>query len=64
MQTYKYCHCLLFVTDEGKPITEYLPEGHEGRHTYGLVHDPTPDKGRPLRSLAEKREEERRLRPS
>ncbi len=64
MQIYKYCHCLLFVTDEGKPITEYLPEGHEGRHTYGLVHDPTPDKGRPLRSLAEKREEERRLRPS
>ena len=27
MQKYKYCHCLLFVTPEGVPITEYLPEG-------------------------------------
>ena len=41
MQKYKYCHCLLFVTPEGKPITEYLPEDHEGRQVYGLVKDPT-----------------------
>ena len=46
MKEYKYCHCLLFVTPEGQPITEYLPEDHEGRQIYGLVEDPTPDKGR------------------
>lgn len=64
MQIYKYCHCLLFVNEEGLPITEYLPEGHEGREMYGLVKDPTPDKGRPLRHKAEEREIERRERPS
>jgi ferredoxin-thioredoxin reductase catalytic chain len=46
MKKWKYCHCLLFVTPEGLPVTEYLPEGHEGRTTYGLVLDPTPLKGR------------------
>jgi ferredoxin-thioredoxin reductase catalytic chain len=46
MKKWKYCHCLLFVTPEGLPITEYLPEDHEGRQTYGLVPDPTPGKGR------------------
>ncbi len=46
MQLYKYCHCLLFVRKDGQPITEYLPEGHEGRQTYGIVSDETPDKGR------------------
>lgn len=50
MKKYKYCHCLLFVTPEGKPVTEYLPEGHEGREIYGLVADPTPEKGREARS--------------
>lgn len=64
MQIYKYCHCLLFVTEEGMPITEHLPEDHEGRQTYGLVKDPTPDKGRAMRDKAEQREEERRNRPS
>lgn len=64
MQIYKYCHCLLFVNAEGLPITEYLPEDHEGRQMYGLVKDPTPDKGRPLRAQAEQREIERRERPS
>ena len=49
MKQYKYCHCLLFVTPEGKPITEYLPEDHEGREIYGLVTDPTPEKGREAR---------------
>lgn len=48
MKKYKYCHCLLFVTPEGLPITEYLPEGHEGLQ-YGIVKDPTPDKGRESR---------------
>lgn len=48
MQVYKYCHCLLFVDEDGMPITEYLPEGHEGREIYGEVKDPTPDKGRAL----------------
>jgi ferredoxin-thioredoxin reductase catalytic chain len=52
MQTYKYCHCLLFVREDGLPITEYLPEGHEGREAYGLITDPTPDKGRALRHRA------------
>jgi len=64
MQIYKYCHCLLFVTPAGSPITEYLPEDHEGRRIYGLVTDPTPDKGRPLRAQAAQREIERRARPS
>lgn len=50
MKRYKYCHCLLFVTPEGLPITEYLPEDHEGRTVYGLVLDPTPHKGREGRS--------------
>ena len=54
MQMYKYCHCLLFVTREGLPITEYLPEDHEGREIYGLVKDPTPEKGRALFHALEK----------
>lgn len=48
MQIFKYCHCLLFVREDGMPITEYLPEWHEGRQIYGLVKDPTPDKGRAM----------------
>ena len=46
MKQFKYCHCLLFVRPDGMPITEYLPEDHEGRKMYGLQLDPTPDKGR------------------
>jgi ferredoxin-thioredoxin reductase catalytic chain len=53
MQIFKYCHCLLFVTPEGLPVTEYLPEDHEGRRTYGVIQDPTPDKGRALRDRGE-----------
>jgi ferredoxin-thioredoxin reductase catalytic chain len=64
MQIYKYCHCLLFVNAAGLPITEYLPEGHDGRASFGVVPDPTPDRGRPLRHLAEERERERRERRS
>ncbi|HEY6260957.1 MAG TPA: ferredoxin-thioredoxin reductase catalytic domain-containing protein [Nitrospiraceae bacterium] len=52
MQIYKYCHCLLFVREDGLPITEYLPEGHEGREVYGVVTDPTPEKGRALKHKA------------
>jgi ferredoxin-thioredoxin reductase catalytic chain len=52
------------VNSEGKPITEYLPEDHEGRRTYGVVADPTPDKGRPLRAKAVERESERHSRRS
>ncbi len=63
MQIYKYCHCLLFVTEQGLPITEYLPQEHEGRESYGEVHDPAPDKGRLLRHRADEREAERRKRP-
>lgn len=51
MQTFKYCHCLLFTLDSGMPITEYLPEWHEGRQIYGLTNDPTPDKGRALSTV-------------
>lgn len=64
MQIYKYCHCLLFTNAEGVPITEYLPEDHEGRQMYGLVKDPDPSKGRPLRDHAAAREQERKTRPS
>ena len=49
MKQFKYCHCLLFVTPEGEPITEYLPDDHEGRQTYGVVKDPTPERGREAR---------------
>jgi ferredoxin-thioredoxin reductase catalytic chain len=52
MKQWKYCHCLLFVTPEGLPITEYLPEDHEGRQVYGVVKDPTPDKGRESKDQA------------
>lgn len=62
MKIYKYCHCLLFTNEEGLPITEYLPEGHDGLENYGLIRDPTPDKGRELRDKAEERERERRER--
>jgi ferredoxin-thioredoxin reductase catalytic chain len=64
MQIYKYCHCLLFVNEAGQPVTEYLPEDHEGRAIHGVVRDPTPDLGRPLRHKAAEREKERRERPS
>lgn len=53
MKQFKYCHCLLFVRPDGLPITEYLPEGHEGRDIYGVVNDPTPDKGRESRHNTE-----------
>ena len=64
MNIYKYCHCLLFVTAEGLPVTEYLPDGHEGRAAYGLVKDPTPEKGRALRAKSAEREIERKERLS
>jgi ferredoxin-thioredoxin reductase catalytic chain len=64
MQIYKYCHCLLFVREDGRPITEYLPPGHDGLKCYGRVEDPTPDKGRALRNQAAEREKERIKRPS
>lgn len=46
MKNHKFCHCLLFVTPEGLPITEYLPDDHYAKQIYGIVKDPTPDKGR------------------
>ncbi len=49
MKQYKYCHCLLFVNPDGRPITEYLPTGHEGREIYGIVADATPGQGRESR---------------
>ncbi len=64
MQIYKYCHCLLFVDEQGQPITEYLPQGHDGQQIYGIVSDPTPEQGRALRDKAAEREAERRRRPS
>jgi ferredoxin-thioredoxin reductase catalytic chain len=45
---------MLFCNSEGLPITEHLPEGHEGREIYGVVEDPHPDKGRALGRLEEK----------
>ena len=64
MQIYKYCHCLLFTTEDGQPITQYLPAEHEGLAIYGQVEDPTPDQGRALRDKAAEREKERKERPS
>jgi ferredoxin-thioredoxin reductase catalytic chain len=54
MQQFKYCHCLLFVNDRGLPITEHLPLDHEGRAIYGVVKDPTPEKGRGVGRVLEK----------
>jgi len=45
---------MLFCNSEGLPITQYLPEGHEGREVYGLVLDPHPDKGRAFGRMEEK----------
>jgi len=42
---------MLFCNSEGLPITEHLPEGHEGREIYGIVEDPHPDKGRAFARL-------------
>ena len=64
MQVYKYCHCLLYVTPEGVPITEHLPDDHEGRQIYGVIKDPAPNLGRPWRKKAEEREKEREERPT
>ncbi len=64
MQIYKYCHRMLFGYEEGFPITEHLPEGHEALKSYGVIKDPHPEKGRPLRNKAEEREQERIDRPS
>jgi ferredoxin-thioredoxin reductase catalytic chain len=44
MRRFKYCHCLLFVGPDGLPITEHLPDGHEGRSIWGEVADPAHDK--------------------
>jgi ferredoxin-thioredoxin reductase catalytic chain len=64
MQIYKYCHCLLFVREDGLPITEHLPEDHEGRQIWGEVADPTPEQGRPMRQMTAEREKERKDRLS
>lgn len=45
---------MLFCNSEGLPITEHLPEGHEGREIYGVVKDPHPDKGRAIWRLEQK----------
>ena len=47
MQIYKYCHCLLFVDEEGLPITEYLPEGHEGARDVRRGERPDAGQGTP-----------------
>ena len=57
MQKYKYCHCLLFVNEEGFPITEHLPEDHEGREAYGIIRDPNPDKGRAMAKVQQRQKE-------
>ena len=45
---------MLFCDEEGFPITEYLPEDHEGREMYPGRTDPMPDKGRALGRLEER----------
>lgn len=54
MQKYKYCHCLLYVREDGMPITEHLPEGHEGREMYGEQADPAPHLGRAMRRVVDR----------
>ena len=51
-------NCLLFVTADGTPITEYLPEGHEGREAYGIVKDPDPTRGRATAKVLERQKTE------
>ena len=46
MKEYKYCHCMLFVTEDGMPVTEHLPAEHEGKAVYGNIADPVPERGR------------------
>lgn len=46
MKKYKFCHCMLFVNEEGFPVTEHLPEDSDGVAAYGRVADPAPEKGR------------------
>ena len=55
---------MLFVNEEGFPITEHLPEDHETRQNYGLIKDPDQTKGRPLRDKWQEREQERKDRAS
>ena len=50
MQKFKYCHCLLFVTADGLPITEYLPEDHEGARPTVSSRTPTPTRDGPPRA--------------
>ena len=64
MQIYKYCHCLLFVTERACPSLSTSRKTTRDDGCTGLVKDPTPDKGRVLRAKAEEREIERRERPS
>jgi len=52
------------VKEDGKPITEYLPDEHPGKQSYELVKDPTPELGRQFKDKAEERELERKERPS
>ena len=63
MQKWKYCHCLLFVNEEGVPITEHLPEDHEGRQAYGVVKDPNPAKGRAMAKVLEKQKSSAKFPP-
>jgi ferredoxin-thioredoxin reductase catalytic chain len=46
------------VAPDGRPITEHLPEDHEGRAAYGLVPDPHPDKGRGTARVLERQKAE------
>jgi hypothetical protein len=36
------------------PVTEYLAEDHEGLVAFGVVEDPTRDKGRELNKSAKR----------
>jgi ferredoxin-thioredoxin reductase catalytic chain len=46
------------VAPDGRPITEHLPEDHEGRAAYGVVKDPHPDKGRATARVLERQKTE------
>ncbi|MFB0900821.1 MAG: hypothetical protein QMB22_02290 [Dehalococcoidia bacterium] len=43
---------MLFCNEEGLPITEHLPDDHEGKEIYGIIKDILPDKGRVLTRLS------------
>jgi ferredoxin-thioredoxin reductase catalytic chain len=56
MQIYKYCHCLLFVTEEDCRSRNTCRRITRGERSTAWSKDPTPDKGRALAKALAKKE--------